>query len=287
VRLEATITSKRLLVAVALVLIVGVAISATRARNALTADIDRLIRSGTADGSKPLPDEVLANLPLPVARYLRLALPVPNEIQEVRLTQTGTLRTDAMAERWMAFEAEHVAVPGAMGFVWNARVEAAPLVHVRVHDALIDRTGFGRVSLLSIVPLSAASGGIEMDSGSLHRYLAEAVWYPTALRPSSRLQWSPIDEKSALATLTNDRTSVSLEFRFADNGEVTGIYTPARWGTFPDGYRQVPWEGHFRDYREHQGIRVPSHGEVGWYINNEWRPVWKGTVVAYQVRFRG
>jgi hypothetical protein len=79
-----------------------------------------------------------------------------------------------------------------------------------------------------------------MKSGSLHRNLA--VWYPTALLPSSQLQWTHIDPTKALATLTNDHVSVSLEFRFADSGEVTGIYTPARWGTFAGGYRQVPWE---------------------------------------------
>jgi hypothetical protein len=90
----------------------------------------------------------------------------------------------------------------------------------------------------------------------------------------------------ALATLTNDRVSVSLEFRFADSGEVTGIYTPARWGTFPGGYRQVPWEGHFRGYRERDGVLVPTRGEVGWYIDNEWHAVWKGTVAGYQIRIR-
>jgi hypothetical protein len=70
----------------------------------------------------------------------------------------------------------------------------------------------------------------------------------------------------ALATLTNDRVSVSLEFRFGASGEVTGIYTPARWGTFAGGYKQVPWEGHFRDYRERDG----NHGadvRRGWLVH--------------------
>jgi hypothetical protein len=184
----------------------------------------------------------------------------------------------------MSFEAEHLVVPAAAGFLWNARVRVAPFLHVRVRDALIDGIGAGQVSLLSAFTVGAAAGGVEMNSGSLHRYLAEAVWYPTALRPGPRLQWTPIDATRALATLTNHRVSVSLEFRFAPGGEVAGIYTPARWGTFPGGYRQVPWEGHFRDYRERDGMLVPTHGEVGWYIDDEWRAVWRGTVAAYRVR---
>ena len=105
------------------------------------------------------------------------------------------------------------------------------------------------------------------------------VRYPTALLPSAKLRWSAIDANTALATLTDNGVSVSLEFRFDATGEVTGIYTPARWGTFDGGYRQVPWEGHFRDYRERDGIVAPSEGEVGWYSEGKWRAVWKGKII--------
>jgi hypothetical protein len=275
------------LAVVVVVTVVAVWVGARRERSALAADAERLIRAGAEHASSlRISNEALGELPPPVARYLRLALPSRKAIQDVRITQAGTLRTDATAERWMAFEAEHLAVPPATGFLWNARVRVALLLHVRVRDALIDGIGSGQVSLMSAFPVSAATGGLEMNSGSLHRYLAEAVWYPSALLPSSQLQWTPIDATKALATLRNDGVSVSLEFRFADSGEVAGIYTPARWGTFGGGYKQMPWEGHFRDYRERDGVMVPTHGEVGWYIEDEWRVVWKGTVAAYQIRFR-
>ncbi len=160
----------------------------------------------------------------------------------------------------------------------------APLLHVRVRDSLVEGMGSGQVSLLSAFTLSADAGTPQMNSGSLHRYLAEAVWYPTALLPGPKLQWAAIDATRARATLTDHNVSVSLEFRFADTGEVSGIYTPARWGQFPEGYRQVPWEGHFRDYRERDGILVPTEGEVGWYLDKEWQAVSKGTIAAFQLR---
>lgn len=277
-----------MLVALVLVIVAVMAlwIGTRRQRGTLAADTERLMCAGPAHAPTTGSHQTLSDLPPPVARYLRLAVPWRKEIQHVRISQTGTLRTDATVERWMPFEAEHLVVPAAAGFLWDARVHVAPLLHVRVRDALIDGIGSGQVTLLSAFTVSAAAGGLEMDSGSLHRYLAEAVWYPTALLPSAQLRWTPIDATSALATLTNDRVSVSLEFRFSDSGEVAGIYTPARWGTFQGGYRQVPWEGHFRDYRQRDGILVPTHGEVGWYVGAEWRAVWKGTVAAYQVRMR-
>jgi len=258
---------------------------ARRQQRALGAEIDRLTQLGTAPSSEHrVSNQAIANVPAPVARYLQLAIPGRKYIQQVRIRQTGTLRTDVNSNRWMPFEAEHIVIPAATGFVWNARVSVAPLVHVRVRDALIDGQGSGQVSLLSAFTVSADAGTPEMNSGSLHRYLAEAVWYPTALLPSPNLRWSDIDASRAMATLTEGRVTVSLEFRFAATGEVTGIYTPGRWGTFPGGYRQVPWEGHFRDYRERDGVVVPTEGDVGWYQDNEWRAVWKEHVVAFNAR---
>jgi hypothetical protein len=160
-------------------------------------------------------------------------------------------------------------------------VTIAPFLHVRVRDAFLEGSGSGHVSLLSAFPVSDDAGTPEMSSGSLHRFLAEAVWYPTALLPTANLRWTPVDSRRAVATLTTHNPSVSLEFRFAATGEVTGIYTPARWGTFGGGYQQRAWEGHFRDYRARGGVVVPSGGDVGWYIGDEWQPVWRGTLTEF------
>lgn len=270
---------------VVIVLVLATWIGSRRQQGELAAEVDRLVRAGATQGAETHSGDLgLENVPAPVARYLRLALPNPTHIRQVRMQQVGMLRTDVSSERWMPFEAEHTVVPPASGFVWNARVRIAPLLHVRVRDALVEGKGSGQVSLLSALTVSADGGTPEMNSGSLHRYLAEAVWYPTALLPGSNLRWTDIDAARALATLTNHGVTVSLEFRFAETGEVTGIYTPARWGTFPAGYRQVPWEGHFRHFRERDGIVVPTEGDVGWHVDNEWHAVWTGSITAFELR---
>ena len=227
-------------------------------------------------------------LPEPVARYLRRTLREGQPLVRVaRLKQAGTLRTDVRSRRWLAFEAEHLAAPCATGFVWNARVAIAPFLHVRVLDALIGGRGSGEVALLSVFKLAAEAGTMEMSSGALHRYLAEAVWYPTALLPSDELKWSPLAGDAALATLSANGLTVSLEFRFSTAGEVTGIYTPARWGRFGGRYAQAAWEGHFADYRETAGMRIPMSGEVGWYSDGAWQCVWKGKLTEIVYRTTG
>jgi hypothetical protein len=177
--------------------------------------------------------------------------------------------------------------PTAAGFLWDARVGATSGIHLQVLDSLVDGRGAGQVSLLSAIRIASDGGTPEMNSGALHRFLAEAVWSPTALLPSERLRWSAIDANMACATLTAKGVTVSLEFRFNAAGEVVGIFTPGRWGSFGGSYSQKPWEGHFRDCVTVQGMRVPTHGEVGWYDDGVWRLVWEGSLAQATYEFNG
>lgn len=246
--------------------------------------IDRVADRARQAPASPLPS--LEGLPAPVQRYLDHALPADMRgLRLARYEQTGVLRTDPLRDDWIAFTAlQHIGAR-TTEFVWIARADTAALLHVRVTDSLIDGRGAGQVALLSALPIASAGGGPEMNSGALHRFLAEAVWCPSALLPSRHLQWAPVDESRAIATLTNGATTVSLEFRFNADNEVTGIYTPGRWGSFDGGYRQVAWEGMFRNYTRRQGVLVPSEGEVGWIVDGRWRSVWRGTVVSATFEF--
>jgi hypothetical protein len=228
----------------------------------------------------------LDHLPGVVARYLRFALRDGQPtIRMARFSQIGELRTDDRSDHWSAYRADQIVTPVPPAFVWDARVRVAPLLHVRVRDAYVGGRGVGQVSLLSAISLSQEQGGAELNAGELYRYLAEAVWFPTALLPSAGVRWTPIDDSKALATLTHAATTVSVEFRFGDLGEVTGIYTPARGRRVGSNYQPTPWEGHHLQYIERDGMRVPTQGDVGWYLNGEWQPVWRGTITSATYEF--
>lgn len=241
--------------------------------------------------ARPVPEGPVAvarmpELPTPVARYFRHVLAerqVP--IRLARLMQEGELRTAPTSPRWMPFTATQRVAPGAPGFVWNATVRTPYGTHVRVLDAYVAGAGRGRASLLSTLPVGRARPGPELDAGALHRYLAEGPWCPTALLPQAGVVWSAVDDRTARATLSDGHTTVSLEFRFADSGVVTSVYTPARYRRTASGYEAAAWEGHFDDYQYLHGMRIPCYGEVGWYDDGTLRPVWRGQIVraAYEV----
>ena len=270
----------------ALAVILLLSIGLDRQRRSTSQIIATLLAAPPIEAHRSVDVRPLDSLPAPVARYLVHVLPDGwRPIGVARLSQVGELRTDIKKERWSRFEATQTVVPPVNGFVWNAQVRIAPLLHVRVLDAYVGGQGSGRVSLLSALTVARGCGRHEINSGSLHRYLAEAVWYPTALWPSAAIQWTAISDTKAFVTLTHGALTVSLDFCFNDADEVTGIYSPARWGRFGGEYVQAPWEGHFRSYEERDGMLVPTEGEVGWYSSGTWQSVWRGKVVEASYEF--
>jgi hypothetical protein len=111
------------------------------------------------------------------------------------------------------------------------------------------------------------------------------VWYPTALLPTAGVRWSPINDRRARATLTDRGNTVSLEFRFNSVDDVKAVYTPGRWNRRARAFVLRPWEGHFSDYRRHQGILAPSRSAVGRYVDSELEIVWKGDVTTLEYQF--
>ena len=66
--------------------------------------------------------------------------------------------------------------------------------------------------------------------------------------------WTPINERAALATLSDSGVTVSLEFHFDDAGRLTRIYTPARPREVNGAHEMAAWEARFERYEAHDGM---------------------------------
>jgi len=221
----------------------------------------------------------LDQLPAPVQRYLRLALQDGQpRAASVRLEQRGRLRTGVESAQWLDFTAVETMAPDVRGFVWDARLRLMPLVHAGIRDSYLNGVGDGRVALFSALTMSADHGSRELNSGELYRLLAEAPWNPTLLLPADDLAWKAIDDRRAAATLSHGGQTATIEFRFNDAGEVASVFAAARPRSYGTTYVETPWEGRFSRYVDRQGLRVPSMGEVGWWVEGRWQSVWQGTV---------
>lgn len=282
---------RRLVLIAVAVVVAAAAIVVPLQASRWTRDVEAATASLGATAPASLPPVSLAaldGLPAPVQRYLRLALQDGQpRVTTARLEQSGRLRTGVESDQWLDFEAVETIVPDARGFVWDARVRLAPLLHVAVRDAYVDGTGSADVAFQSAVPLSAQRGGHELDAGDLYRLLAEAPWAPTVLLPREGLTWARINDRRALASLTQRGETATVEFRFNDAGEIAAIFAAERPRSFGTTYVGTAWEGRFDRYVTVDGLRVPQAGQVGWWIEDRWIPVWQGTVTRFAFDFAG
>lgn len=261
----------------------GLAGTAVLLRARRERETDRLV-DDLLDASVPGPDRTvrradLAALPPPVRRYLRAVLREGQpRIQRGRMEQRGTFRKSA-ANPWRPFTAtQHVTVRPP-GFVWDATIEMLPGIPVRVVDAYHDGRGLLRATLGGVLPVMEAAPGAALDEGELLRYLAEAPLYPTALLPDAGVEWTPIDDASARATLVHGGTTAALTFRFNDRNEVERV-EGRRGFTHEDGTVEMrPWVGYWHRYRKRGGMRVPTEGEVAWRDPEQGEvPYWRGRI---------
>jgi hypothetical protein len=218
----------------------------------------------------------LDGLPAPVARYFAFALtPGQPLVRRARLEHAGEFLVRAGA--WNPFTSVEELVVRPPGFVWDATVRVAPLVGVRVRDSYHDGVGAMHGAVAGLVPVVDQRGTPEMAEASLQRYLAEAPWAPTALLPSQGVAWTPLDERSARATLTDGGVTAVVDFHFGDGGEIART-SAMRYRDVQGTLTRTHWVGHLREYARRDGMMVPEAGEVAWVLPDARVPYWRARI---------
>jgi len=221
----------------------------------------------------------LDGLPAPVQRYLKKAIPEGQlYIQWVELKQDAFLRMDANSPKWLPLKATQYFTTYPPGFIWDARVQMAPVVTARVLDMYKQGRGALRAKLFNTFTVADASGDKELDNGELLRYLAEAAWCPTALLPGEFLKWEAIDDHTALAILREGENEVRLQFHFNDEDEIVKAIGQ-RHRQVNGSYQLTTWIAHYRDYQRRNGLLIPVQASVEWNLPEGNFKYWKGRIV--------
>ena len=229
------------------------------------------------DAFAPFDVRQLEGLPAPVVRYFTFALtPGQRAIRRAHLRFDGTFA--AKPDAWAPFTADQDVSARPPGFVWDARIAMMPVVPVRVRDSYVGGEGSMRAAVASLVSMTDQHGTKEMAEAALQRFLAEAVWLPTALLPRDGLVWSPIDDSNARVTLTDGATTVSLDAHFAPSGGLESTST-MRYRDVDGTPVLTPWVGHHTDYVRMDGMMIPTRGEVAWVLPEGPVPYWRGRIV--------
>ena len=115
-------------------------LTAAAFRRRTDAMIARLEHATVAEASKPPAPAIIQSF----ARRALCENPVP---KTVWLSQCGEMRAN-LRDPWRPFTAEQVISIHEPGFVWLARMQAAPLVSARILDCYVGGEGLLEVRLL-------------------------------------------------------------------------------------------------------------------------------------------
>ncbi len=217
--------------------------------------------------------EDIESVPPPIRRYFGHALSVGQSVvRRAQLHQRGEFR---LGDSWHPLTATEWVTTQPPGFLWDATIDVAPFLPVRVVDRYRYGAGALDARIRSTVPVATVGPSPEMNEAELLRYLAEAVWYPTALLPSQGIAWEPVDDTSARATIEDSAVTASVVFHIGPNDTVERV-TAERYRQ--EDSQRAPWVGYFRDYERRAGMVVPTEGEVAWETPDGEEPYWRATV---------
>lgn len=238
------------------------------ARRRFNRKVDREVEAlfekvGSTD--RKISEENLDGLPDAVRRWLENSGVMDRgDIKAVRLKQNAEMRL-AEGKPWMPVRAEQYFIPHQPGFIWKADIRMAPFLHISGRDKYDDARGNMLIKVLSLFT-AADSSGPEIDQGTMLRYLAEMIWFPSAAL-NDYIIWTTIDDNNAEATMTYGDVSATGVFTFNSQGDPTH-FEAERYGDFDGEMRLETWAIPLKSYREFEGVRVPTEGEVTWKLDS-------------------
>jgi Family of unknown function (DUF6544) len=208
-------------------------------------------------------EERISGLPPPVQRSLRHSGAVGAEVPEtVTLRQRGEL---LIRNRWFPFTAVQSYTLDPPGFRWRARVKVARLPLAIAEDSLEHGSGRMHVRVLGLVPVVDATGP-EMDQGSLMRWLNETMWFPQAWT-TDVISWRPLDENSAIGSVSAGGHDVEAAFRFDDDGRLVD-FRADRYRAVGGGFELAEWATPLSAHSSFAGVEVPSAGHASWILDD-------------------
>jgi len=128
--------------------------------------LNTILNSASAEKIK-VSEQSIKNLPPSLKKWFERSNVIGKDISSVVfLTQRGELKTSPDG-KWMPVTASQWLVSRKPSFLWKARIDAAPLIHISGCDKYYDGHGHMLIKLMSIFKI-ADSSGKEIDQGTHH-----------------------------------------------------------------------------------------------------------------------
>lgn len=210
--------------------------------------------------------EQLSPLPLPIQNWLKHigALNQPF-MYAGKVTQEAQMKLKPEQKNWYTAEAEQYSFIDEPSFIWSVNVKMNPLIFFKGRDKFENGKGEMLIKLNSLIPI-VHEKGVQIDEGSLQRFLGEMVWFPS-LALSPYIEWEQLDSKTVKATMNYQGTSGSGTFHFNEDGDVAQ-FSALRFKGNESSSKRYEWILSVEEHHEFEGIRVPSKMTATWKLED-------------------
>ncbi len=226
-------------------------------------EIKKIFADQVQESNRKIVENDLEKLPLLIQKWLRFSGVIGKQKpRRLILEQLAKMRLKPN-QNWLPAKAEQFFRLDEPAFIWKVKVRMFPFFYFSGRDILSKGKGNMLIKLLSLIPIVNAKGK-EIDKGTMQRYLAEMVWFPTAAL-NSNIDWKQLDEYSALAQMKIEGQIVEGNFYFDEFGRPKRFQTK-RYRKNNKKYELCDWQIDITEFGEFEGYTIPVTGEVTWKL---------------------
>ncbi|RKS55561.1 hypothetical protein BC962_0526 [Gillisia mitskevichiae] len=212
---------------------------------------------------KSVSKQIIADLPSPVQKWLLNNGSLGKEnISSVFLKQDLQILMKPEQKQWSTAKAKQYFTIDPPAFNWCVNLEMKPWIKLVGRDKFEKGKGEMEIKLLSLFPIVNSRNDEKINQASLQRYLAEIVWFPSAVF-SSYISWESIDENSARATMRYNGTEGSGVFHFDEMGDFKKFIAMRYKDT-----TLTEWVVNATKTELRNGIKIPVECNAAWKLED-------------------
>lgn len=231
----------------------------------VSAEIAQLLAKTRTGSEDTISAQMIEGLPISIRSWLTSSGMVGKEtIRSVHLEQEALMQMKPGQKNWNKANAKQYFTTDPPAFNWFVNLSMFRILPVAGRDKFEDGKGEMTIRLLSLIPVVNTKNNQKTDEGTLQRYLAEIVWFPSAAL-SPYITWEPIDDFSAKATMNYMGTEGSGTFHFDKDGRFLKFET-MRYAESDENSERKLWTVTATKTGVRNGISIPVEANLKWKL---------------------
>jgi uncharacterized protein YnzC (UPF0291/DUF896 family) len=256
---------KKLLIVIAVVFLIFVLfllIGSISMNRFVKKEYKELLQGDEKRDLKIITEKYLNGLPEVVKNYIINTGVVGKEVpKDVYLKQIGFFKTEPKA-KWLSLKATQLFNLRTRAFIWHGIISIIPGVTIQARDYYRNQKGNMLIKFAGSITM-ANEKGPEMNQGAFIRFAVEAIWFPWLFADKNFVKWQHVDNRTAIAHVTDGKNSGSITCKFNEKNELIQV-AAKRYMTTEQGAKLLPWGGLCSAYKEFNGIKIPSKANIYW-----------------------